>query len=55
MNKIVCVDAHILIWGLKKQASKGQEKMIQKSEDFFEWADSEKISVLVPTIVIAKF
>lgn len=35
MNKPVCIDSHLIIWGIKKEASKGQEHMIEKAENFF--------------------
>ena len=51
---ILCIDSQILIWGIKKQCTEGQENMIQRAEYFFKWADEEKHHLLIPTVVIAE-
>ena len=53
MNKPVCIDSHLIIWGIKKEASKGQEHMIEKAENFFKYMDSERIEIILPSIVVA--
>ena len=53
-NDLVCIDSHILIWGIKKQSSPSQKHMIQKTEAFIEHLDETKTSVLIPSIVIAE-
>lgn len=49
-----CIDSQILIWGIKKQSSDGQEDMIKRAEHFFRWVDKEKHDILIPTVVIAE-
>ena len=52
--KIICLDNHVLIWGIKEQCSKGQEAMIPLTKRFIESIDNDT-SVLVPAIVVAEF
>lgn len=54
MNKPVCIDSHLIIWGIKKQASEGQEHMIEKAENFFKYMDNERIEIIIPSIVVAE-
>jgi predicted nucleic acid-binding protein len=51
---IVCLDTHIVIWGIKKQAAKGQENMIVKAESFLAWLDESKKKVIIPVPVISE-
>src|SRR5438552_473289 len=51
---IVCIDAHPIIWGIKKQSTTGQEDMIGKAEYFFHWVDEQKHDVIIPAIVVAE-
>lgn len=51
---IFCIDTQICVWGIKRQASKGQEEMIQRAEQFFDWVDTNKHQILIPSIVIAE-
>ena len=51
---ILCIDSHIFIWGIKKQATDGQENMIEKAEYLFQWADDNKHKIMIPTVVIAE-
>ena len=51
MNKIVCIDSNVAIWGIKEQ---GNTSDIDKTRIFLEQLDANKIQVLVPTIVIAE-
>lgn len=51
---IYCVDANILIWRLKRNASEGQEDMIKRADHLFEWFDKNNHNVLVPTVVLAE-
>jgi predicted nucleic acid-binding protein len=52
--KLVCVDNHALIWGIRETASDGQEHMIQRTKQFFEWCKSKKITIMVPSIVVGE-
>ncbi len=40
--KLVCLDTHVIIWGIVKQATPGQENMIQKAKNLFEFLDQIK-------------
>lgn len=51
---IYCVDSQILIWGIKKQCTEGQENKIEKAMHFFKKVDEEQHQILIPTIVIAE-
>ena len=51
---IYCIDSSVIIWGIKKQASTGQEDMIARAENFFEKADKFNDEIIVPSIVLAE-
>jgi predicted nucleic acid-binding protein len=51
---IYCVDSNIIIWGIKKQSSKGQEEMIERAEIFFRKVDEYKDFIIIPSIVLAE-
>jgi predicted nucleic acid-binding protein len=51
---ILCLDAHPIIWGIKRQAGSGQESMIEKADYFFRWADQQKHEIIIPTVVLAE-
>lgn len=51
---IYCIDANIIVWGIKKQATEGQEEMIARAEQFFSRADEYEDTILIPTIVLAE-
>lgn len=52
--KIICLDSHVLVWGIKEQSTEGQEEMIPRTKRFIEGIDDDT-SVLIPAIVIAEF
>jgi predicted nucleic acid-binding protein len=54
MQNLVCLDSHILVWGIKNQSEPSQKPMIEKARDFLEMLDEKKIQVLIPTVVIAE-
>ena len=51
---ICCVDSNIIVWGIKKQATIGQEENIVRAEKIFARADEYNDFILVPTIVLAE-
>lgn len=51
---IICIDSNIIIWGIKKQASTGQEINIAKAEYFFEWADENGHEIIIPSVVLGE-
>jgi len=53
-NSLVCVDTHVLIWGIKKEASPGQEAMIPRAERYLENLESEGATIMVPAVVLAE-
>mgnify|MGYP001594595056 CR=1 FL=1 len=34
---LVCLDNHVLIWGIKEQPTKGQEDMVSRTKAFQPW------------------
>lgn len=52
---LVCLDTHILIWGIKEESTSGQEHMVTKAKLFFRWLDEEGIKAVIPSNVIAEF
>jgi hypothetical protein len=52
--KIICLDNHALIWGIREQSSEGQEDMVPHTKRFIESIDNDT-SVLIPAIVFAEF
>lgn len=50
----VYLDTQILVWGIKKEATPGQEEMIAKAEDFLEWIDKSSIQVAIPSVVFGE-
>jgi predicted nucleic acid-binding protein len=55
MGDLICLDSHILIWGISEYATSGQELMIDKTKRFLKWLDNRKATILVPTVVVAEF
>lgn len=53
--EIVCLDTHLLIWGIKEESTEGQEEMIQKTKLFFKWLDENGIKAMIPSVVIGEF
>lgn len=54
MSRIVCVDSTILVWGVKRMASPGQQPMIQMGVRFIEWLENEGDRILIPTPVLTE-
>ena len=50
-----CIDNHILIWGIRKEATPGQEPMILRAELFLKYLEEVNITVIVPSVVIGEF
>ena len=51
---VVCIDAHILIWGVRRYAEPGQEMFIPRAEYFLNKCQKEGINIVVPSIVLAE-
>ncbi len=52
---LVCLDTHLLIWGVKEEAEAGQESMIPKTKAFLKHLDRSGDKVAIPSIVLGEF
>ena len=50
----VYLDTHILIWGIKKESTAGQEQMIQRAQHFLKWLEENAIKVAIPSVVLGE-
>jgi hypothetical protein len=53
-SKLVCIDSQIFVWGIKKQYSEGQGRMVPKTTRLLEHLDEQKIEILLPSPVITE-
>jgi predicted nucleic acid-binding protein len=53
--KRVCLDNHILIWGIRGVSTEGQETMIGRAKAFLDELDAEQAEILVPAVVVSEF
>lgn len=51
---LVCLDSQIVIWGIKQQATSGQESMVVRAKNFIEWLHKERETVSIPALVLAE-
>jgi hypothetical protein len=51
---IVCIDTHIIIWGVKEQATPGQENMIPRAKAFIKWLEENRKIVAIPSPIITE-
>jgi predicted nucleic acid-binding protein len=54
MPDVACIDTQILIWGLKEEASTGQESWIPIAKEFLKKLSEEKTLIVIPSIVLAE-
>jgi predicted nucleic acid-binding protein len=54
MNRLVCFDSIVVIWGIKKKSTEGQEDMIIKTEKFISHLDKSSTQILIPSVVLAE-
>lgn len=54
MNR-VCLDNHILIWGVRGVATLGQEQQVEQARQLFEDLDQSDAQVMIPSVVVAEF
>lgn len=54
-SDLVCFDTHVLIWGVKEQATEGQEHEIVKAKGFLHHLSQKGIRALLPSVVVAEF
>ena len=53
-KKIIALDTNIVIWGIKKQSTDGQEIMIDRAEAFLKTLEKAQVRVLIPSIVLSE-
>jgi predicted nucleic acid-binding protein len=53
--KRVCLDNHILIWGVRGVSTSGQEQQIEQARQLFEDLDQSDARVMIPSVVVAEF
>lgn len=51
---IVCLDTHFVIWGVKKEASQGQEENINKVSLLLDELEKAKTKIIIPAIVVGE-
>jgi len=52
--KLICVDNHAVIWGIRECAQDNQQFMIPKTKAFFEWCKKNKTIIMIPSIVVGE-
>lgn len=52
---LVCLDNHVLIWGIKEEASPGQEPMIPLAKSYLKHLADTSTNVIIPSVVVAEF
>jgi len=52
---LVCLDNHILIWGIRQVATPGQEDMIRRTRLFFEFLEKKNAQIIIPSVVAGEF
>ena len=52
---LIVVDTQILIWAVKREATPGQEPMIEKALRYLEHVDKSKDRIIVPSVVVSEF
>lgn len=53
--QLVCLDTHILVWGVKEESTPGQEAMVYKAKLFFKWLDDNGMKAIIPSVVLGEF
>ena len=53
--KRICLDNHILIWGVRGISSAGQENEIERAKQLFEDLDHADAQVMIPSVVVSEF
>lgn len=54
MQKVICIDSQIFIWGVKKQAIKEQQHLIPIAVNFIDWLSDNDYKILLPNPIIAE-
>lgn len=53
-SDIICVDTNILIWGVKREATPGQEIMIERANYFLDKSQEEGLKFILPSLVLGE-
>lgn len=48
--KLACLDTQVLIWAIKKEATAGQEEMIERASMLIDRLAKSEIKIVIPTI-----
>ena len=51
---MVCLDTHVIIWGIKEEATQGQEEMVQRAKSYIRHQDEQGVDLMVPAPVVAE-
>lgn len=52
---LVCFDNHILIWGIRGEATPGQEEMIRRTRLLLEYLEEKNANIIIPSVVVGEF
>lgn len=52
--KLVCLDNHILIWGIRESATSGQERMVHRAKAFIDDCFSNGTQLVIPSVVMGE-
>lgn len=52
---LVCFDNHILIWGIRREATPGQEEMIRRTGLLLDYLEERKANIIIPSVVVGEF
>lgn len=52
---VVCLDLHILIWGIRSISATGQKEMINRAQSLLTELDDSNAHILVPAVVVTEF
>lgn len=53
--RVVCFDNNVMIWGIKEQATAGQEFMIDRTKRFLAHLDKQGDKAMLPAPVVGEF
>lgn len=51
---LVCFDTHIIIWGVRKKATPGQEDKIEKAKYLISKCKEDEVQIMIPSVVVAE-
>ena len=51
---MVCLDTHVIIWGIKEEASPGQENMVQRAKSYIRHQVNQGVDLMIPAPVVAE-